>query len=139
MIIVKELEWLRDYATAVAYLLPKIKQVRKVSSKKANHDRGQHFVGIITYYDLKSYRICLYTTYKPRNIGEKLGHYSTLDILCAFAHELAHLEHWTHTPEHKQLECNILGIFMHMLKQDGYVSEEEEIKNGMFYEREDEE
>jgi hypothetical protein len=132
MIINKELEWLRGYVRSIEYLLPKVKQVKKISSKKANSNRGQHFVGLITYYDKKSFRICLYTTYKDRNTSG-IKPYNTVDILTTLAHELAHLEYWLHTTKHKQLECTILGIFMARLEKAGYISEEDEAKNGSFY------
>lgn len=132
MVITAELEWMREYVQLVEYLLPKIRQVKKISGKKANPDRSQHFAGLITYYDKRSFRICLYTTQRSRNT-EAIHPYNTMDLLATLAHELAHLEHWLHTPEHKQLECTILSIFMTKLKQDGYVSEEDEKKNGSFY------
>lgn len=135
MVITKELEWIRPYVASVEYLLPRLTQVKKITGKKALSDRGQHFVGIIIYYNKKSIRICLYTSYKDRNTS-KVIKYDTMDILGTLAHELAHLEYWTHTPDHKQLECKIHSMFMTRLRKDGYVSAEEEIKNGMFYKRE---
>lgn len=137
MIIVKKLEWMRDYVELVAHLLPKIKQLKKISSKTGNKERYQHCHGLITYFDKKSFRITLYVTYHDV-IADKIIEYSTIDLLEYLAHELAHLEHWDHTTSHKQLQCVILGIFMTKLTQDGYISEEEEYENGLFYEREEE-
>jgi len=135
MIIVKKLEWMRNYVESVAHLLPKIKQLKKISSKTGNKERYQHCHGLITYFDKKSFRITLYITYHDVLI-DKIIEYSTIDLLQYLAHELAHLEHWDHTTNHKQLECIIMGIFMTKLAQDEYISEEEEYKNGLFYERE---
>lgn len=137
MIIVKKLEWMREYINAVSHLLPNLKKLKKISSKTGNKERWQHSHGLITYYDQKSYRITLYITYHDM-ISDKIKEYSTIDLLQYLAHELSHLEHWDHTPNHKNLECIMLSIFMTMLSQDGYVSEEEELKNGLFYEREEE-
>lgn len=137
MIIVKKLEWMRDYVESVAHLLPKIKQLKKISSKTGNKERYQHCHGLITYFDKKSFRITLYVTFHDILL-DKIVEYSTIDLLQYLAHELAHLEHWDHTPSHKQLECIIMGIFMTKLAQEGYISEEEEYKNGLFYEREEE-
>lgn len=134
MIIVKELEWMREYVDAVSHLLPKIKRLKRISSKKGNKERWQHCHGLITYYDQKNYRITLYTTYHSM-IYDQIKPYSTIDLLQYLAHELAHLEHWDHTTDHKHLECVIMSAFMTKLKQESYVSEEEEMKNGMFYER----
>lgn len=137
MIIVKKLEWMREYINAVSHLLPNLKKLKKISSKTGNKERWQHSHGLITYYDQKNYRITLYITYHDM-ISDKIKEYSTIDLLQYLAHELSHLEHWDHTPNHKNLECIILSIFMTMLSQDGYISEEEELKNGLFYEREEE-
>lgn len=136
MKIVKELEWVRDYINTVSHLLPRIKQLKKISLKRASKTYWQHFHGLITYFDKKSFRITLYVTYHDR-ISDKIKNYSTIDILQYLAHELSHLEHWDHTASHKQLECVILGIFMTKLQQEGYVSEEDEEKNGLFYKREE--
>lgn len=134
MIIVKKLEWMRDYVDSVSHLLPKIKQLKKISSKSGNKERYQHCHGLITYFDKKSFRITLYTTYHDLP-SDKIKEYSTIDLLHYLAHELAHLSHWDHTPDHKLLECEILVIFMVKLSKDGYVSEEEEYGAGLFYER----
>jgi len=45
-------------------------------------------------------------------------------MLVHLAHELAHLVHEDHTPEHKKLECKLIRLFMSRLKKDGYISEE---------------
>ena len=132
MVIVKELEWMRDYIDNVTHLLPKLKQLKKISSKKGNKERWQHCHGLITYFDKKSFRITLYLTYHDMPT-DKIKNYSTIDLLQYLAHELAHLEHWDHTPQHKQLECILMGIFMTRLVNDGYISEEVENSTGKFY------
>jgi len=132
VVIVKELEWMRDYIDNVTHLLPKLKQLKKISSKKGNKERWQHCHGLITYFDKKSFRITLYLTYHDMPT-DKIKNYSTIDLLQYLAHELAHLEHWDHTPQHKQLECILMGIFMTRLVNDGYISEEVENSTGKFY------
>jgi hypothetical protein len=132
MVIVKELEWMRSYIESVTHLLPRLKQLKKISSRRGSKVYWQHFHGLITYFDKKSFRITLYVTYHDEH-SDKIVNYSTLDILQYLAHELAHLEHWDHTPQHKQLECIIMSIFMTKLTEAGYVSEEDEAKNGKFY------
>lgn len=126
MIIVKELEWMRDYIDQVSHLLPHIKQLRRISSKRGNKEKWQHCHGLITYFDKKSYRITLYVTYHEM-MSDQIKPYSTIDLLQYLAHELSHLEHWEHTPQHKQLECIIMSLFMGKLAASGYVSEEDEL------------
>jgi hypothetical protein len=134
MKIVKELEWVRRYVDIASHLIPKIKQLKKISSMKGNKYRWQHCHGLITYVDKRHFRITLYTTYHDMP-SDQIKEYSTIDTLQYLAHELSHLEHWDHTPQHKQLECIIMGIFMTKLSEDGYVSEEYEEKDGKFYPR----
>jgi hypothetical protein len=132
MNIVKEYEWMSDYIDSVSHLLPKIKKLKKISLKKGNRERWQHCHGLITYHNKQDYRITLYRTYHDM-ISDKIKPYTTIDLLQYLAHELAHLEHWDHTPDHKHLECILMSAFMTRLKQDFYVSEEDEMKNGSFY------
>lgn len=132
MIIAKELEWTRKYIEAVRHLLPKNKKLKRISIKKANKKYVQRVLGVCNMYNDQSYRITLYTsgayvaTIKPLTIH--LIQCSTLDILKTLAHELAHLEHWEHTPDHESLTCSIVLVFMAMLKTEGYISEENESK-----------
>lgn len=133
MIIAKELEWTRSYIESVSQLLPHLRQLKRISVKKANDKQIMRCIGNCTkYFDKFHYRITLYTTYSmvhsynPLTI--KVLQYSSIDILRYLAHELAHLEHWDHTPDRLHLECMILSIFMTKLKADGYISEEEEAK-----------
>lgn len=128
MKIVQGLQWTQDYIESVSYLLPNLKYLRKVSSKQGNKERWRHCHGIITYHDKKHYRITIYLSYHDL-YSDKIKPYSTIDTLICLAHELAHLQHWTHSPEHKLLECQILTIFMIKLKESGYISEEEEFRS----------
>jgi hypothetical protein len=132
MIIVKKLEWFRPYIKSIEHLVPKIKKLKRISAKSGDKYRWQHAHGIISYFNDKSFRMTFYTTYHNMVI-DKIQPYSTIDLLQYLAHELAHLEHWEHTTSHKHLEVTIMSIFMTRLAQDGYISEEDEEKNGMFY------
>ncbi len=134
MIIVKELEWVRDYIESVSHFLPRINQLKKISSRKGSKQYWQHFHGIITYFDKKSFRITLYISYHD-TLSDKIKNYSTIDLLQYLAHELSHLEHWDHTPQHKHLESILMGIFMIKLASEEYISEEEEARSGIFYKR----
>lgn len=134
MIISKELEWMRDYIESVNHLLPNLKYLKRLSSRKAHKDKIQRAHGVCTkYLTTKMFTISLYVTYteevsyKPLKI--KIKHYNTIDLLRYLAHELAHIQHYDeHTPDHCYLESSILIIFMTKLKADGYISEEDEMK-----------
>jgi hypothetical protein len=132
MIIVKKLEWFRPYIQSIEHLVPKIKKLRRISAKSGSKERWQHAHGIVSFFNDNSFRITLYTSYHDM-VYDKLKPYDTIDLLQYLAHELAHLEHWEHTPQHKHLEVTIMSTFMTRLAQDGYISQEDEMKNGMFY------
>jgi hypothetical protein len=134
VVIAKELEWVREYVQAIEHLLPEVKRLKRISARKAHKDYVQrvHAVCWEYYADKKSYKINLYVSKSSvaslRPLKIKLSKYSTMELLMNLAHELAHLRHWYHTPDHKALECSIALIFMTMLKTDGYESEEAEEK-----------
>lgn len=137
MIITKQLEWMRSYIENVAHIVPSVQYIRRISTKRANEDRTQHIHGLMTYVNKRDFRICLYVTYKSR-IDDTIKEYTTIELLHTLAHELAHLNTPIHSAERMNLECSIMAVFMSHLSRDGYISEEEEIKNGLFYEREEE-
>lgn len=131
MIIAKELEWVRDYVYSAKHILPHLKQLKRISIRKANKKHIMRCHGSCNKYaDSSHFRITLYVNYSSVDCYEplvvKIYHYSKIDILRFLAHELAHLEHWDHTPDRMFLECSILSIFMTKLKAEGYVSEEDE-------------
>jgi hypothetical protein len=133
MMIAKDLEWTRKYIEAVRPMLPRLKQLKRLSSKRANKKFVQRVHGICHHYsDRRHYKITLYISktsvvaIKPLHIN--LIQYSTMEILRTLAHELAHLEHWDHTPDHESLTSSIILVFMTMLKAEGYESEEAEAK-----------
>lgn len=136
MKIAKDLHWLDEYIKLARPKVKGINKLKRVSSKtpKRTLTENQTCHGIITkYYNEKDHRITLYTKFLDMTLNKgqvelSIKHYSVIDILCAFAHELAHLDHWDHTPEHKILESELTIIFMEKLKQDGYISEEMEEK-----------
>ena len=131
MVISKELEWIREYVGLVAHMLPHIRQLKRVSSRKASKKLVQRCHGIINRYaDKRHFKITLYLTssnvvkYRPLKI--EVTSYNTIEILYHLAHELSHLEHWEHTPDRKHLEAVLMTIFMQQLKSTGYISEEDE-------------
>jgi hypothetical protein len=134
MIITKNLKWFEEYINSVSHLLPNLRKLKRISSKTGSRERWQHSHGLITYYDEKHYRMTFYTTYHDM-IQDKIKPYSTLDLLQYLAHELSHLENWDHTTKHKHLESIIMLSFVLRLESKGYISEEDEEKNGLFYKR----
>lgn len=132
---------MRAYIEMVRPILPELKNLKRVVSKKPRKDftANQSCHGMITkYYDNKNHRIVLYTQYIRVDkihplVDLSIHNYSTIDQLSFLAHELAHLVHWDHTPYHKLLEAKILGLFMTKLHLEGYISEEDEGELSYYY------
>jgi hypothetical protein len=121
------LKWLEPYLELGVTMLPHGKKVVRVGAWTITNKRvGKNCQAAIYSYDDKKYKIWMHTHRHPR--GEPVGPLSKIDILSNLAHELAHTISWTHTPQHKELESQISRAFMIMLKHDGYISEEEELK-----------
>ena len=134
MYISKKLLWLKEYIDDLHHTLPELKKLKRLIAKEPNKNmtHNQNCHGIITkYYNGKDTRIVLYTKYllmtlKQEKVELQIKPYSKIDTLCFLAHELAHLRHWDHTPDHKSLEVIISQVFMNKLKVNGYISEEDE-------------
>lgn len=115
-----------EYLEIAAPLLKDFDKLKRITSIHGRPNTRNKIYGQLWTYKNGSKRMSLYVNYFRKN---KKKYYSTIDILCTFAHELAHLNHWDHTPEHKILEATLTTLFMSKLKTTGYVSEEQELKD----------
>jgi hypothetical protein len=130
----KELEWLRPYYELAVKIIPKLKKLKSITRSPVQRGKISRQLGAMTVHENGYFTITLYTQYrrvdrlkpKPRCMIKKL---SKIDILETFSHELAHSVHWEHTPQHKILEDSLCIMFMSKLLEDGYTSEEDELKN----------
>ena len=128
----KNLIWLKSYILDAKHIIPRVRDIKLV--KELFHQKGkiQRVEGSLTYdFLFGKYTLSLYGSYKKEvridpNLEMVIRPYSKIDILNTLAHELAHLKHWDHTPEHKLLESELTILFMERLLKSGYISEEEE-------------
>jgi hypothetical protein len=135
----KELRWLRPFLQEVSHMIP-LDRLKRISARRPHREfsKAQRCHGIISHYKWEdSYKITIYLCFididkidPPKFV---MRPYSTIDTLCFMAHELAHMVHWEHTPDHKILENQIIQIFMQKLKTMGYKSEEEEGEKSYFF------
>lgn len=131
MKISKRLEWLYPYLDAVEDVIPRFKKMESIRTIRSSKTKRDRTMGELCLEN-GTYTLKLRAQYQHLTFGSKLSKVdvklcklSKIDILCTLAHELAHMYHWDHTPEHKLLECQLLTIFMYKLKSLGYISEEE--------------
>lgn len=121
--------WLAPYVNSSIPHIKNLYRLKRISARSPRKDQIQRCNAITTIDENKNYKITIYRFFQNIDISNgieiALEPYSKIDILESLAHELAHLEHWNHTPEHKKLENKLLNLFMGKLKRSGYVSEEE--------------
>jgi hypothetical protein len=130
MYISPELEWLRPYMEAISDVFCRSKKIKKITIMRSSTKKRDR-----AYAELRkthrSFQIAMRTEYQyistnPFRID--LKPLSKVDLLCTLAHEIAHLYHWTHSPEHKLLENAISSTFMLQLSETDYIDEETELK-----------
>ena len=131
----KNIEWLREYIDLAKSQVP-VHRLDKLYVISASTNRSHKIHGVLNELTgrPKSYDLGMYLMYQSYTVGEagvsiELKAYSKIDILRTLAHELAHLKHWEHTPQHAILESKITVKFMKKLEKEGYVSEEDEYAN----------
>lgn len=131
----KNAKWLVPFVVDVSSLIKNMGKLEKLDFLMPPKNVFKAYHGV-TVHDLwnKKYRIKIhshYTRLVRKNPFEfSFKPYTTMDTMVCLAHELAHLDHWEHTIEHKTLENSIMVCFLSRLKSMGYVSEEHEEKNG---------
>lgn len=125
MIISKDLQWLDEYIEASSHLVPNLSKLKRITALYSRPNTGHLFYGNLFEYKKGGYRMNIYINYFVNN---KKKYFSTIDILNVLAHELSHLQHWHHSPEHKILESTLSIVFMGKLKSSGYISEEHELE-----------
>ncbi len=129
MYISKELKWLKPYFEDAKPMFPKLKVLKKTTVVQGSYTKKDRMSGQITELE-KGFGITIRTCYQHIDfypLQVTLLPLSKVDILTTFAHELAHIYFWKHSPEHKILECQILTMFMFKLKNSKYKDEETEL------------
>lgn len=121
-----KLEWMRPYAELGMTFVSPDAVLERIGAWTLGKSRGRDVAASIHQRkNGEPYRIWMHTHYY---FGDEVRPWSKIDLLVTLAHEIAHIEDWKHTPKHKKLEAKILSAFMNMLKKEGYVSEEAELK-----------
>ena len=129
----KRLAWLGPYLNLAQTVIPKIKRLKSIQLIHPKEKCLNRIYGALTHRTDNLYSMTLYIQYNTvvklyPNAKLKRKDFSQVDILSVFAHELAHLIHWHHTPQHKMLEAKLTILFMARLAESGYISEENECK-----------
>jgi hypothetical protein len=130
MIFNRSAEWLIPFVVRSSKFVKGMKNVESLTLCRPPIGIVKPFHGI-TYYSYwdKKYSIVIYThgtLIKRKNPLElKYEPHSVIETLECLAHELAHIDHFNHTPKHKILECKIKTALMVELDSLGYSSDED--------------
>lgn len=128
-----ELKWLLPFYEEVKDLLPKhrLKAIHHARLAKGKIQRVcAQLWKVENSYDFELTIYSHYWLYKKlKPLVREKRPYSKIDLLVTFAHELAHIQHFMpHNTAHKSLEAALIILFMQKLDEDGYISEEHELK-----------
>lgn len=114
----KNVAWLKPFVHAARRKVPlkTIKSIRGYQVPKGKHETTY---GSTTYFKKEGWKkahICLLI--RDRRTG-KLEPSRAETILLTLIHELAHVVHWEHTPEHFKLQGELVILFYDLLKKSG--------------------
>ncbi len=127
----KKIQWLRPYLDAAASYILAFPKLVGVSTKEPPMNQIATSEAVALCDESTGlYNIVLRTSYisyiKLRPLKRERKYYTKIYFLCNLAHELAHLDHWDHSPDHKLLEAKLTIVFMEILKSQGYIADENE-------------
>jgi len=132
-----DLEWMRPYISKVKHIVP-VHKLDRINSYKPREKNiiNEHASYNVERLDGRISRIYIslnlysWKLVKIKPFKRIFIPFSKIDLLMGLAHELAHhTVGFKHTPKHKKLENRLCGIFMTMLENEGYISEEHELKH----------
>ena len=130
----KNVEWLQPFTATLANLIP-LKKLTRVKGYRVPLNNQDQVEGCCSTGDNhKSHTITLKIF---KHDKKTLGHQKfkafrhtrsyVSDILETYAHELAHIKHWEHTPSHWRLQAQIQLRFAALLQR--WDVDDIEIKN----------
>lgn len=129
MIVNPQGQWMLGYISKAKHLLPNIGKLKRITFRAPPKNKVTRCEGICVnnggVYSITIHS-CLYRISKGNPVEWKRVQFSMFDTLHALAHELAHIEFWDHTIDHKVLELKILLIFVRELEKHGYECEEKD-------------
>lgn len=108
-------------------------KLRCVKSRRPALGKRTGCYAVTTHYPGGYYGVMLNTHIVRPEINHKTQkvrcwkrhRFTPLEFLVTLAHELAHIDHWEHTPDHKALESLLMAKFTKRLKNIGYTSDED--------------
>jgi len=120
----KNVVWLEPFFYTAKGLVP-LSKVRTIRGYSVSYVTGHEAtnascvtetsrtfdINILTHH--QRFQINDNGTYSPKRHRRRIAY----DMLGDFAHELAHVVHWEHTPEHWLLECKIQRRFISLIKK----------------------
>jgi hypothetical protein len=112
----KNVLWLKPFVRAARHKIPlkKIGTIMGYQVRKGSHE--QTYGRTTTYHE--TWKVGISILIHSRDTG-KLRPCRCETIIFTLAHELAHIVHWEHTPEHFKLQGELIILFYDILKKSG--------------------
>lgn len=133
----KDIQWLSPFIQLARGLVP-VDRVREIRSARTPLDKIERSVATCRRLPGGFYRITIKTHYqREKGAGDgtftRTGYarHNRFYLLDSLAHELAHVKHWDHTPQHLLLQSKLLSRFARELERQGYRSIEDEQTGGV--------
>jgi hypothetical protein len=118
----KNVLWLKPFVEASTSLVP-LDKLKSIMGYKVKKGLSENSFGCLTKYEgERKFRMSIRVhKYEKLETSNKKEHKKVRceTILLTLAHELAHLEHWEHTPEHFKLQGELIIKFYEVLKESG--------------------
>lgn len=109
-----KLKWLKPYLKSVEDIVP-LKSLKRIRGYKVPVYKEELNDASIIKYSKNNYSINLRIANNMSGEGYKKAFFSP--ILLNLSHEISHLVHWDHTPEHLILEAKIYVRFAKVAKR----------------------
>lgn len=122
----KNVEWLKPFVKQIGYLAP-LSKLQYIRGYKVRKGLNELAWASITKYSANRYTISLRVESLVKN-GRKHKPSTIETTLLSLAHELAHLKHWEHTPEHFKLQARIISRFSLLLKKNRVYDHSKSVK-----------
>lgn len=128
MYIQKNLKWVEPFLSSVKDLVP-LKQIQSIKgySVPLNKEMNQYASITFNVYGRKKFRINIALKNNHVIINKQKPQFLAA-FLQYFAHELSHTKHFEHSPEHFELEAQIMLRFARVLKKSGITDTYKRIK-----------
>lgn len=126
-------EFLLDHIENLRPIISREFNIKNLKLLRSMPGRRTHIYASLTNIDNYNFTLVIYYTYlkNKKNMCNET-YFSKVDLIKTLCHELAHVMFMEHCTNHTALEALLLLTASIKLKEDGYISEEDELARFKF-------